>query len=299
MWRYRNGCRTMSAEALIKFINHFRAKGDHDFASEVLGDAAPREIIYYWATDKGELHRVSDLAVWAAEARGLAGVAGDHSAAVRRNLGWVSLAFSGREVQIEYHERGINARAVEILIPFLRGQSAVSRNVALSSGGTAGIPPELPRDAIRALEAAAVSRRLAPALPWSVERLGTDCLRHTSAIDLARLASSASGSVAPLDRLTRFTVFRVDGEEVITLQVGTDSPLPQATKIELIGRPVLARGDLPYGLMVQARVLDALKNGPRYDRIAGIIDGKPSKWFGLTAPLGKGLVATHTDRDAA
>ena len=301
LWRYRNGSRAMAAETFLRLVDHFRAQGDLAFASEVLGE--PESEIHYWATDRGELHRVENLAVYAAQRRGLEGVEGDHAAAARRNLGWISVATRSGVATVEYHERGLSPRSVSVVAECLRGVGAVARIVALADGPRLTLPTELPRDAIRALEEASAFKCHQDAMPWRVDRLRVEGGMHPSAKKLANLEGSVIDSGAfpqILDLLSDYSLFRViDGREVICLQVGASSPLPQATKIEYAARPVMSRADIRYAAMVQARVLDAHKNGLRYDQIAGTINGRVSRWRGLTVPIGKDLVATHTERSAA
>lgn len=292
--RWRMGETRTPAESLIAMVAFFRSRGDDAFAAEVL---AAR--MQWWVTAKGEVLRCDDLDAAARSRQGLAGVAGDASAAARRNLGWASVSLADGLAEVEYHEKGLSAGSVRGLRQMLPAAAAVRRIVAVDAERHR-LAPELPADAMRALDLALAFARLAPAGAWRVDRLSLDGLGHPSARRLASLAATSGdllASAAAAGMLAECSIFRAEGENVISLQLGSSIPWPAAFKLELANRNVMARADLRYAELIRTHVLEA-REGPTYYRLKGTVNGWPVDYRRPIFPAGNGLFLTHTDKVA-
>ena len=156
---------------------------------------------------------------------------------------------------------------------------------------------ELPRDAIRAMEAACGFRRIKTHRPWVVERKdpGEASGSQKELASIAETADDLTCAVHKNGTLDDLTVFRVDGEEVISLRTGDSSPLPCETKVEYAGRNIMARPDIAYAAMTRDHVKDVAKNGTRFHHLAGSIDGIRSEWWRMAVRCrATGFVLTHT-----
>jgi hypothetical protein len=268
--------------------------GDSGFTSEVLG-----LVSQWWITAKGEIIPTSDLDLCARTHNGLLGVDGDAMAATRRNLGWVSVILSEGTATVEYHERGLSAKSVRALKPLVMGAASVRRLINLPDR-TVKVGTELPHDAFRSLEQVVSLGGLPAAQAWRVERMRLETAEHRVAKELARLAASTSDLVASAEKagiLPECSVFRIDGEDVTTLQIGSDSPLPSDVKATFLARNVMARPDTRYGELIRAHVLEA-RGGATYYELDGTINGKPAHYRRPIFPGGNGLYLTHTDKVA-
>ncbi len=80
---------------------------------------------------------------------------------------------------------------------------------------------------------------------------------------------------------TTTSVFRIDGENVISHHVATGFGF-DTNVVE--GLNVLARPDTDYALMVQARMLRTKREGPEFNELTGMIDDTYVKYMNLTLP---------------
>jgi hypothetical protein len=292
--RYRHGETRIPVEVLLRMVDFYRETGDGGFAFEVLGLTSQ-----WWITPKGEVIPTSNLDLRARTHNGLLGVAGDAMAAARRNLGWVSVILSEGTATVEYHERGLSIKSVRALKPLILGAASVRRLVNLPER-TVKVGAELPHDAFRSLEQVVSFNGLPAPQAWRVERMRLETAEHRVAKQLARLAASGNDLVASAEKagiLPECSVFRVDGEDVTTLQIGSASPLPSDVKATFLARNVMARPDTRYGELIRAHVLEA-RGGPTYYELDGTIMGKPAHYRRPIFPGGNGLYLTHTDKVA-
>jgi hypothetical protein len=153
-------------------------------------------------------------------------------------------------------------------------------------------------DELAAELAAKVSAR---SFPWNVSRLALDSIRD------ATLAQVAGASLSNPDHVVDFAMrgglagkcalFRVDGENVISLWAGESLAIDRAA---VIGRNVLDRDDIAYARMVRAHVLEACFEGTVYRELDIPMNGLRAQYRRVAAagsrhPDGTRLVVTAVE----
>lgn len=231
----------------------------------------------WWATHEGTLH--SAARGHADFARRYLDLPQDTEADTRRfainHLGWLALTrFADGRLVLE-GDATRNAAARERVAAWLESRVEVHAGLKVSGGA---LPHPMP-----AIEAAVFLRGLGHAEPrsaWSVERIGQNDLTDPAARDLWRAIHDAgierahmveiAGRMGLLDRCSLFVV---EGDDVISANVGSSLPVDRA----VVGRNVLGRRDLDYARQLRAGILASL-DGPTASRIrlngsAGILGG--------------------------
>jgi hypothetical protein len=124
------------------------------------------------------------------------------------------------------------------------------------------------RVAINYLEELAVDlavRASARTYPWNVQRLSLDSIQDPLLGAFAREATDHVDDIASFalrgGMADRCALFRVDGENVVSLWAGASLAVDRSA---VIGRNVLDRDDLPYARMVRGHVLEACAEGTVY-----------------------------------
>lgn len=115
------------------------------------------------------------------------------------------------------------------------------------------------------LAAELATRASARAFPWNVQRLSLDSIQDPLLGAFAREAPEHADDIASFalrgGMADRCALFRVDGENVISLWAGAALAVDRSA---IIGRNVLDRDDLAYARMVRGHVLEACAEGTVY-----------------------------------
>ena len=122
-------------------------------------------------------------------------------------------------------------------------------------------------------------------MPWLVTRKRLDDVADPRQVALLRVARTAPGKLlhaaAEMGAFTTTSVFRIDGDNVISHHVATGFGFDTSV---VEGLNVLARPDTDYALMVQARMLRTKREGPEFNELSGMIDDTFVKYMNLTLP---------------
>lgn len=317
MTRWWRGETRILADDLRRVAAFFAARGDRDFLSEIFADLlpssglseaqaasvlallrsalagsteinAPREV-HRWFLPDGTMEMApTGHANYVRGALRLPNTNGDLAAYAMRVLGWIAVTERGDSTLALRHDgRRVAPLAAERICEWLEDRAdqvtQVRRSVHMDGNWV---------DAHHhgAQAAAAAIAKVAfivhvPRRPWIVRPLALDLIADPRLQALLQAHSQQPDQLvraaAAMGAFTTSSLFGVRGGDVVSLHVGTDLGFdPRAVE----GLNVLSRPDTEYALMLRARVLRTLREGPTYHELSGTIDAYNVRYLNLTLP---------------
>ncbi|HUZ71463.1 MAG TPA: helix-turn-helix transcriptional regulator [Stellaceae bacterium] len=330
--RWWRGETHISAEDFYALAELFCAHGDASFLNEIFGGllgakagkpevesdalalirkalaevgnrAEPNRDTYSWFKTDGTISAApSGHAELIRREIGIPESAGDLSAYALRVLGWLSLTERTDGVVVIRHDgRRVAPLGAERICEWLEDQDdriSHVRRVVHMDGKWIEANHNGARAAAAAIARVAFITRL-PRRPWTVTPLPIDSITDRRLVGLMRAYHQAPDrlihAAADMGALTTSNVFGVHGDDVVSHHVATAFG-PGLDPRTIIGYNVLSRADIEYGLMVQARILRARRDGPGYHELSGFIDDNRVRYLNLSLPEAgeSGRVLTST-----
>ncbi|MGO8868052.1 MAG: hypothetical protein ACLQME_16290 [Alphaproteobacteria bacterium] len=282
--------------ALPKLLERIMVK----LAGEAVGDR------WYWATDVGDIeHAPAGHAEFARRKLGLSKQnPADQPSYVMRNLGWIAITLGAdRSVTLAYNDLAVDGvaatRAYEWLLAEQHTITSVRRRVEVDERWIEATHPNV-ASALAALEILPSMGPRRRDFKWRTERLSLDHIKSKrigSLLGATRLAGRQPGRLpqvaARLGLLDFSGLFRVEGDNVTSLWVGTHHGLFRSYGPTVMGKNLRERADLRYAEMVRLHVLGAVEEpeGTYYHNVVSI-DGRGLEYLRLA-------LADPADRDGA
>ncbi|HUK61160.1 MAG TPA: hypothetical protein VLV50_18160 [Stellaceae bacterium] len=315
--RWWRGETRILGEDLGNLARFFHRRGDTKFLSELFGefvaqDASPtfdeatavalvRAVLsgkvegravteqHSWFTADGS-HEAAPAghAEYVRRALNMGSPAGNLIDYATRVLGWIGVVErSDGSIIVRHDGRRISALAAERACEWLedRNDTAVRvRRMVHVDGAWIEAEHSGARAAAFAIGKAAFIVRVRR-MPWTVQRLRLDSVADPRQIALLQVANASPEKLlhaaAEMGAFTTTSVFRIDGENVVSHHVATGFGFDTSV---VEGLNVLARPDTDYALMVQARMLRTKREGPEFSELSGTIDDIYVKYMNLALP---------------
>ena len=315
--RWWRGETQVLGEDLANLARFFHRRGDRGFLQELFGELSPQEpsasfdeaaalaIVRAVLSGRVDVRTTAETQSWftadgtfeAAPAGhaeyvrrvlNLASPAGNLIDYATRVLGWIGVVErSDGTIIVRHDSRRISALAAERACEWLEdheGSAARVRRMVHVEGKWVEAEHSTAHAASFAIGKAAFIVRIRR-MPWQVTRLPLEDVSDERQIALLRVATTAPGKLlhaaAEMGAFTSTSVFRIDGENVISHHVATGFGFDTSV---VEGLNVLARPDTDYALMVQARMLRTKREGPEFNELTGMIDDTYVKYMNLTLP---------------
>ncbi len=315
--RWWRGETRILGEDLASLARFFHRRGDLKFLPELFGEFFPQEVPpsfdeaavlaivravlsgrvegrtaaehHSWFTADGRFEAApAGHAEYVRRALNLTSAAGNLIDYATRVLGWIGVAErSDGSILVRHDGRRISPLAAERACEWLEDRKDMAvrvRRMVHVDGKWIEAEHSGVRAAAFAIGKAAFIVRIRR-LPWTVQRLPLDGVADPRQAALLRVAKAAPDRLlhvaAEMGAFTTTSVFRIDGENVISHHVATGFGFDTSV---VEGLNVLARPDTDYALMVQARMLRTKREGAEFNELSGTIDDTYVKYRCLTLP---------------
>ncbi len=315
--RWWRGETRVLAEDVCRIAEFFHRRGDTRFLHDVFGDllasdaalgASDENVLavvravtagmsdnairaerYVWLTATGGFEVAHQgHAEYVRRSLGTPDDAGDVVGYATRVLGWIAVAERTDGVVVIRHDgRRIAPLAAERACDWLEDRNdsviRVRRLVQIDSRWVATQHSGAHAAAFAIAKLASIVQ--IPRPRWRVERLSLDTIHDERLLALLQIYGAAPQtlvhSAAEMGAFTTTSLFRVEGDDVISNHVATGFGFET---VDVEGLNILARPDTEYALMVQARMLMAKREGPSYHELCGTIDDSYVRYLNLALP---------------
>ena len=316
--RWWRGEARILAEDLARIARHFADRGDHAFLGEIFPEAvfgravveadrtelmrllrsmlatlpdaddAARETHFWITSEGGVVPAPLGHIEYAARALDLPVGAGNLVRYATSMLGWIAVTVRADGIVCVRHDgRRVASYAIEALCEWLELRRAVTPAVVRSiniDGNWLDARHDSVDLAVAAFQRVAVIVRK-PRRPWKVKRLPLDSITDERLKLLLKIHREAPDQVihtaASVGAFVDSNIFSVDGENATALFC---APRFLISRQAVEGRNIMSIPDTDYAMMVRARLLRTVQEGPIYWELAGTLNNEYLHYYNLAIP---------------